>query len=134
MKTLFSVLIISFFLIPLVSVAMGDTTGNNSKPDQSNIPLSNVALPKPVVRHRILPANPNLILQGGDTVESATVIDAIPYNNSGTMIDEKVLAYRGPGVNIDSGLGVGILRHDPGKQGHALAIKLMGDPVHHYRS
>jgi len=48
------------------------------------------------------------------------------------MVDEEVPAYGCTGVYVDPGHGMRILRHDPGKQGNALDVEFMGNPVNHY--
>src|SRR5512145_2442084 len=48
---------------------------------------------------------------------------------AGAVIDEKVLADRRAGVNIDSGFRMGRLAHDPRDQRDIRPVQFIGDPV-----
>lgn len=52
-------------------------------------------------------------------------------HDASSVVNEESGTYRSPGMNVDSRLGVSMLRHNAWNQRHVLRIELVGDPVDH---
>ena len=50
-------------------------------------------------------------------------------HDAGAVIDEEIVADRGPGVDVDAGEIVCVFGHDPRDQRHLLLVQFMGDAV-----
>lgn len=72
-----SMIVLMLAATAAVGLAEVNSSGLSSADVIANKPPSNVVPPPP---------NPNVILQGGDTCDTATVIGSLPYSDSGTTV------------------------------------------------
>ena len=74
---------------------------------------------------------------GGQGTQSDTLIDlhmvaddgGLTHNDAGAMVDEEVFADGGAGMDVDTGDGMGVLRHDPRQHRNAQIVQNVGQPV-----
>ena len=66
-------------------------------------------------------------------LDAAADLTGFADHDAGAMINEKMVADRCAGMDVDAGAGVRPLRHHPGNQRHLQPVQDMGEPMDRHR-